>query len=310
MISYVEVFKQTKKTLSILGIWVDGDSPKFRNVFSIFYHILYTFISIIFQIVYLWKLENLTVVNSILITATTPMYASVILRISFFVWNQKKLENLLKLIEDLVELDFWIAKTGGVRLKRRSDQVIKIATVQMILIVMAWILGTIVSCFKAEMPSQMWLPYEFSGFFPVMFTIFWQQSAIFIPITAAFIINFLPSLLINLTAGIIEELGERIVKIGSEMSKKKKVTFKDVNEKLLQKRRQNPSAVEVLEDQALEELVKCIEIQVKIKEIVEEINKIFGKITLIEGVLGTLVICTTSYALTTVRSRNFTLKSS
>lgn len=298
MTSYISFFKNSVKVLRILGIWIDGDNANLKNIVSIFYHLFVALISIVFQIIFFMDPVNLTIDNATLLTATMPMYISVLVRIINFVHKQKKLESAMIMIHDLVELDFWIARSSGVKLKRRSDQIINIAKVQIVMILSAWSFTTIVSLATLEIPSKMWLPYQ-NHFFSIILAILWQQSYIFMPVTAAYIIAIFPLVLINLTTGLTEELGERIEKIGLKfLKKKKKVRFKDLAGKILENVEEKPKRAKIQQDEAIKELKKCIDIQLKIREIVREVNEIFGKVIWSQGFLTIIILCTTTYAMT------------
>jgi hypothetical protein len=306
MITYDKFFRLSIKTLKFLGVWIEEDSPTLLNFVSIFYHLFITVISIIFQVMFLMNNDNLSIENLTTISALLPMYASVVVRIVFFVRNQKKLEKLMKLFYDCIEHEYWITKSGGMFLEKRSQRVMKIAIVQATMFAIVSVFSSLAGLVKREIPSKMWLPYDVDSFLPFAFTIAWQQSALIIPLIAAYIINVFPLLLMSSVAGMIEELAGRIEKIGVGTAKKKKkkvVKFKNLKEGVAgHSQAPEDKTNEIEEDKAVEELKKCIEIQLKIREIIEGINEIFGKAIWIQGLLSTMILCTTTYAMTLVGS--------
>jgi hypothetical protein len=108
------------------------------------------------------------------------------------------------------------------------------------------------------------------------------------PITV--LIEVFPIFIISYLTGIVEELCERLEKIGD---KKKLVKFET-------------KTVNVLENlENYKELVNCLKIHQKIVEMTSSLNKIFGKDFWFQGFISIFVLCTTSFTLTIVSEKSF-----
>lgn len=294
---YRDFFKTSIKSLKLFGIWIDGDLPNLRNVVLILYHLLFSFTIVVFEVLYIVKTEIIIIEGIIDVAALMPSIVAAFFRIIYFIHKKKEFVKLLSLLEDLVEFQSWI-ENSDTNLTKRSDQIIKILKFYAGMAVTTWAFFTVISFLNTELSWKMWLPFDYSkNQFTFLLTLIWQQSMIFIPFTVSFFLEVMPSILLNFTVGLTEELGSRIEKIGWEVTEKKKIVK---FESSAAETNQAIKIVEIKEEKALKELLVCIEIQLKIKNIVDGISDIFGKVIWMQGFLSTVILCTTSYALTVV----------
>ena len=130
-----------------------------------------------------------------------------------------------------------------------------------------WAPFTVISFLNTELPWKMWLPFDYNKNQFISATLIWQQSMIFIPFTVSFLFVF-PSILLNLTVGLTEE---NWLESGRKEEKCDIWMF-------FRWTRQTLEIVEMKEDKALKELLVYIEIQLKIKKLVDGISDIFDKV--------------------------------
>jgi hypothetical protein len=302
MFSYQKFFKISIKILRVLSIWIDGSSTR-RHIISVLLHLNRSLIAVTFQVLFFVMTDNWTIGSVVDIIAMMPSYIAAAIRIAFFEWKQEKFKKLLKDFDDLVEMDFWMALSGGKKLKQKSDRIIRVVKVHATMAVVAWFLSFPFT--GKELPYKMWMPFDISSSkFLFIITVIWQQTLIIVPFIAAFLIEMFALVWLNLLTGITEELGDRMANIGWKIQSKKKkvVKFKEDVPGTSQAADDQDMKVKTKEeDKALKELMKCIEIQMKINEIIQSINEIFGIVIWIQGFLSTVILCTTSYALSIVR---------
>jgi hypothetical protein len=296
MTTYSEYSSRSIKILKISGIWIDGP-PTIRNIVAIFYHLLAFVTVLILQTMFFFKTDNLTVSGIIDIVVILPLYITGLIRVIFFIYKQKSFKSIVKFFDELVAADSSLERTGR-KFKKRSDFVIRLIIMQGVIGITSWFFGF--PFVSHELPYKMWLPYDYlASQTRFTLTVIWQQSLAFVPFTASFIAEFYPAFFLNITAGAIEELGDRIEKIG-----KKKIgteesvagTSKKIEENIMQTEQINRS----VQRETTKELENCIEFHLKIKNVVKNINDIFGTVICIQGFSSSLTLCALCYALINV----------
>lgn len=105
----------------------------------------------------------------------------------------------------------------------------------------------------------------------------------------------LPVIFMSCAVAMVNGLSRRIEKIGQEI----KVT---ALKKVDQRRPHAKKLVQTVDKEKLhfKELVRCVEIHLKLKEFTREIEDHFSTIILVQGLMSSVIFCTTMYLLSSV----------
>lgn len=94
------------------------------------------------------------------------------------------------------------------------------------------------------------------------------------------VLDVLPVFFMSFSLELLEELEERLAKIGSREESEDEGTSRD-------------------------KFVKCVQLHSRIYEVTKKIEEIFATALLMRGLLSTLIFCTTAFALTVVSEKSF-----
>jgi hypothetical protein len=111
----------------------------------------------------------------------------------------------------------------------------------------------------------------------------------------AMALGILPAIFMSFAVGLLNELAARLSEIGKIDAGTEFDGPGNMN-KYLRERIKNYKT--------RKELVKCIEIHQKIKEFVKEIKESFAVAIFIQGLMSSVILCSTVFVITIVRNRN------
>lgn len=289
--NYVELYKNPVKLLKSIEMWLKKDSTKLQNILLVLFNLFFIGNFTILQTVDLLQAKSLDDVSEIIEFQLT--YLAICIKGLNIFFRRQQILSLLKTLEE-IKNEPWIKKTSSKNVKHRLDQTSKVYK----LIFRA----TILSCFYGFLDPflfnglvyRMWFPFDYENSAIVWWSVnFYQIINCFVYLPLLNVFNMFPIFLIAFAIGFIEELCEKLEEITSV---KRKKTQKNAGSS-----RQLETIYEV-EDCNLEELLTCIKFQVKIKAFVSEITECFAKTLWMQGFSSTLILCTTSFALTEVRN--------
>lgn len=268
---WLQVLEKPIKYLKFCGVWVDNDSSRVRQIFHLIVHFTLIDIYFVFSAMYLFTNNNLQDFSEAIGISTTLF--GVCYKIKYFYFKKDQFVDLLTSLEELIEFESWIDKGKGERLRERLKKVDRIFKIFMTMTMVGLVSGAVVPFTSHIMPYKMWFPYDYNSSEIVFWTsVAYQLIPGFIYGPVIIIIDTLPAFMMSYVTGMLEELSERLESPGEE-------------------RRNELSS---------KKLIKSIKIQLKIKALTAEIGEIFGKVIWVQGFLSTLILCTTSYALTIV----------
>lgn len=276
-------FETIEKSINIFrktGFWIDNSSNKARCYLKIFSWFAIVILFITLNIVYLSRIGNF--VNIVEAVGMLPTMINGAIKTINFVRKKGKISKFLESLRSLIEEESWIERSKGTKLKTRivfaSKVFRKLVTNAMVL---PCFLILVPIC-SYELPFKLWLPFNYKQ----SKVLFWSCVAFeFIPIIfvvpITITIEMFPIWLLSYTTGIIEELSERLKLLGLKTEDSKNTKTEDEN---------------------LKELLKCIKIHLKIRQLTNEVSDIFGKVFWFQGFTSIVVLCATSFSLTVVRS--------
>ena len=96
-------------------------------------------------------------------------------------------------------------------------------------------------------------------------------------------------------ASLLDELAFRITRIGNE-----ELEQNDANNKRKRLIKVIQMEKQLRQEANKKELIKCIEIHLKIKTFVEKTGNIFSTMIIIQGLMSSIILCTCAFTLTLV----------
>jgi hypothetical protein len=152
------------------------------------------------------------------------------------------------------------------------------------------IAGALVPIFTHEIPYRFWFPFDVHG----NLILFWvaslyqvMTSLLLAPIGMT--LNILPVMFMSFATGLMEELEERFKNIGSKLKTGSKM--RSGNVKGVQVKSKTGSK---------EELNRCIEIHLKIREFVNQIQSHCALTFFIQWLMSSVILCSGVFALSQV----------
>lgn len=138
-----------------------------------------------------------------------------------------------------------------------------------------------------NVPYTTWFPLDFENQFgPFLFVGIYEgcNGMFYCGVVAS--LDLLPILLFNAGAGLLEELGERMNRIGSTLDS-------------------DQLSDEIKQNKDLRQLERCIALHLRIKSFIRKSESIFSLLIFIQGAVSLIILCTSAFSLTMVRI-NFT----
>jgi hypothetical protein len=291
--NFMETFEKPIKVFKLFMLWPEGTPSKLRLVTILALRVIFVEIYLILAVIFLMKVESIEEFSKSI--GVTPMYIVSVFKSINFLVNREKIHQLYQDLKSLVEDSSWIQKQKGLKLTQRITQITRIFKIFLSFSMYGVTMSAFVAFVEHELPLKMWFPYDYKS----NEALFWLSAIYQItggyfmtPITV--LIEVFPIFIISYLTGIVEDLCERLEKIGD---KKKRVKFEI-------------KTVETLENlENYNELVNCVKIHQKIVEMTSSLNEIFGKDFWFQGFISIFVLCTTSFSLTIVSGKSIEFRS-
>lgn len=273
-------FKIPLKILKIFGLWQTKKSSYGYFVYGIIMHLFFLEVFTILQFGYLFSFKTFADFANLM--SMLPTYFALCVKSINWFYNLSQIEALFDLITENLN--------AGVITEKMKNHVIRVDKIFKIFwgsAAASCVLGAFVPFVAHEFPYRMWFPYDYES----NSTLFYLAAIYQIVDTLCYsgvdiVFDTFPVMFMSYILGMLEQLGERL-----ESLKK----CKPFNE--------DGSRNEKNVDNA-KELLKCITYQKNILEINRRVEKFFSVVFLVRGLMSTLILCTTSFALTIV-NRNF-----
>lgn len=277
-------FKLCFKLLKILGMWQDGNQSwtYFFVGYGLHFFLLYVFF--IGELLYI-ATEAETLLNFMdAIALSTAFLAAIVKSANFFL----KLKNIKKSFDTLDRLlEFsadqrWVSRD---RVKNRTDFCYNVYKTLWCSAFLTCFTAIFIPIFTPELPYKVWIPFETKNS-----SIGFQVASTYLIIngwTVASIdmaLNILPVIFISFAIGLVEKLTDRLQNIGKHV--------------------ESGETTSVRSSDQTKEFIKCVEIQRQIKLYVVEIQENFSTSILIQGLLSSVILCTSAFMMSMVRKRS------
>jgi 7tm Odorant receptor len=277
---FLEALKVPLNFLKIAGLWDCESVKRKRKVQQFCAHLLFCEVFISLQIIYLFTAKNLvdiTKLISILLSCVGLAIKSI-----HMLKERKAIEALIKEAKELAKLIQTDDEKPLEALNRRSNQIK--STFNKILMfgpfaVTVYVINMIVTNVIGSYPSyttpyRVWLPFDFeNNVFGFSFVTIYQITVALVTYTLLISLDTLPLIFINVGAGFLEELGERLSKVCDEGKE-------DIK--------------------AMKEFEKCIAIHIKIKRFVRNIEMRFSSVICAQGSMSLVILSTAIFQLSKV----------
>lgn len=261
-------FKIPLKNLRTFGLWQTKKSSWSYFIYGIFMHIIFIDLFTALQFAYLFSFETFEDFANLM--SMLPTYTALCLKSINWFYNLNAIEALFDRIQDNLDCGFITEK-----LLSHGKRTSKIFKVFWASAAASCILGAFVPVISHTLPYRMWFPYEYDNNLPM----FWLGAIYQIVNTLCYsgvdiVLDTFPVFFMGFILGMVEQLSDRL-----EALKKQTAATSIENKK---------------------ELLKCIKYQLNILEITRRVERFFSMVFLLRGLMSTLILCTTSYALTIV----------
>jgi hypothetical protein len=278
---YLKVFDAPLKYLKFFGFWETSKRSLTFKVIFVVVHLFYAeavFISSVLLFLKAERIEEYSVSLSLL-----PTLLGVCVRSLVFLSHKEKVAEMIELVQRIINQDSWLENQGE-KLKKKLNKVRNVFKSFAVMTFVAIIGGLIKAFLNHQLSFQLWFPFDPQRSEPVFWaTVLFEISQGFLCAPIINIIDNIPMILMSFAAGLMEELGERLENI-EEMPK---------NEF-------NREVITTAEMKNLKELEKCIEIHLKIKNLVKKTEETFTTALFFQGLMSSIILCTAVFSISFV----------
>jgi hypothetical protein len=288
--NWLENFERLKRFLKASGLWMDEKTPQIRRIVVFLMHFVFIELFIVLQTIYIFNAENVEEFCDVLVILLA--FITIFVQTINLLLKVKKIEDFAESFKALVEEENWIEinKSGG-KLRQRITKIDKIFKMFIASVVAGMFFSLVVPFASHKLPYKMWFPFKSNNLILFWMAVSYQAiSGLFAVISVT--METIALLFISCTVGLVEELCERLKSIASERKKE----CSPVGESSQKPQKQ----LVIKENNDLVELQKCIEIQLRIKDLTLKIADIFGKVFWWKGFMSSALLCTTAFSLTVV----------
>jgi hypothetical protein len=281
------------------GMWQDGNQSWTYFIIGYLMHFVIIDLNILGQIAYVANATNL--VDLIDALGLVISYMAVLFKCINFFCRLKRIETLVESLNELVIFSADERFQERQQIKTQIAIVLKIWKVFLFSIVLACVIAALTPFVDHALPYKFYLPFDTEVVFWMVSMYLVVDSLIIGIIMMVF--DMLPIIVISVAIGLIKELTHRLSQIGTRK--------KDDDEGSKINRAAGPSskvskAARVLAQKAfddekdLNELLKCVEIHMRTKELVVEVENIFVSGIFFQGLMSTVIMCMAAFIISVV----------
>lgn len=272
------LLKLPLKILHFTGMLQTSRSTKGHKIYGIICHFIFIELFMILQLGYFIESKKMNDFASLM--TLFPTFIALIVKNTNFMMKIDRFERLVVDIHKLATEEF----NGSKKLEKHKKRAGKLLKTYVSIGLTTSTLAMANPILHHHWAFPMWLPFNLSNStIPFWIISIYQSIDSYAYGTVNEIFDMIPIFLMSFVVGMLEELSERLEKI------KKRKTL-------------NPDGsinVAPMQDNT-EELLKCIEIHKRIQEVNKEIEEIFSNVILFQGIMSSMVLCTTVYTMTIV----------
>lgn len=278
-----------------VGVWQEKTSPWIYRIYAIVFHFFGTFLFTFFGFLYLFHMEDILGLSDCLSIFLT-MIAFCIKAINFML-NRTKFLNLIQSLNILIQRSAFQGNKGHKRIRvhiKKLAIIFNLFAVATVFAVVTSILVPIFNWRKHVLPYRMYFPrvdYKNNDYMFAILVLF--QSTPALTSVLDITLDTLPVVYMGFAVGLLEELSVRLENIGSIIEGN---NSEEASNPVVKSGRQ------INKLDPMEELLKCIEIHKEIKKYIGDIQKYFATIIMTQGIMSSLILCTTVFTISVVIS--------
>jgi len=262
------------RILDICGLLQTKDSSKAYKAYGSIAHLLAIDGMLFCVFMCLFDVTNIVQLSNLL--SIISVYAILSIKSWIFMFQADDTLQLKKELDELIKFNEDSRNPQRLKLKRRTNQAFKVFISFLLFGVVVFLLATLAGLKNFEQVPyklivEFWFPFDYKNNFNLFVAVFTYGSFCgFNCSILGVLVGFLPSCILSIISGLLEELNDRLNVIGEDP------------------------------ETAYQELLKCIEIHIKIKEALKKVEKLFSPFYFIEGSFVLIILCTTAFGLSTV----------
>jgi len=245
--------------LQVVGIWLEKDAKWFRKLLAVFIHLASIDLNFSLQLIYFFTVETFDEIQESLRVLGT--LSCLIIKSLNCTMKLDQIKDLMTFTKDLMSHKAWLEKSQAMRVKAQVDSVTRIFKVLGLAAFFSFLSICFVPIRTHELSAKTYVPFDHQ----LTELKFWLTAAfeycglvVFVP--SIIILQLIPVLFMAIAVGFIEELNDYL---------------------------------EQLDDNDEGRLIECIQIHLQIYEYVKRIEKIFSPMIMIQGLVSTVILCTT-----------------
>lgn len=279
-------FKLPLGILKVFGFWRTKDSSWTYLIYGIFMHLVFVDIFTLLQFAYLFTFETFEDFANLM--SLFPTFIACVFKSLNMFYNLEAIANLIMVLREMME-----GQTLSENFKSHLKGADKAFKIFWGAALASCVTGALVPFQQHLLPYRMLFPYNYEN----SEILFWMSAFYQILVTtsicgAVTVFDTLPVMFMSYIIGMLEQLCERLEAL-------KKQSLLNADEAMNREIATTNSA----------ELVKCVEYHLKIIKLSKRVEEIFSTVLFIQGMMSTLILCTTSFALTIVSTNRLKLNS-
>lgn len=272
--------------LKRLGMWQDGQQSWTYFFVGYTFHIITISVYIIGCVVCIYK-EFRNFVTSMEAVSLLACVLGYLMKSVNLMIKIRGIKKCKKNLETLLEFSADDRLKSRDKLRAPVDFAYKVYTTFLMSIFLTCSFGILIPIFTNELPYKIWSPYQNTSIglwsATIYLTLFTYQAT-----AINMTLDMMPGIFLTFAIGLIDELCERLEKIGKD-----EIVLDD-----------NPGTSRGIKIKTKknkeEEFIRCVEIQKKIKKFVSDIEDNFSLSIIIQGFISSVILCTLSFILTLV----------
>lgn len=276
MLETQKAFATLLKIIEVLGIWQRRSTKWSYRIYGFILHFIFTFLFTLFLFLYIFNFEDLLALSDCLSILFTML--GKIFKIINFIYNLENILALIQNLDELIKLSEWNGNKGREKIHKYLVKGNRLFKIFVVTGVSTCSFANLVPIFHSKeriLQYRMYYPgldYKNNLWVFILLAIFEATPVVFCLVSIA--LDMLPVFFMCFAIGLMEELSTRLKEIGR-------------NEETLKTKKAD-----------LAELVKCIEIHQGVKFIVSNTQQSFATVTIVHGLMSSVILCTTAFMLT------------
>lgn len=287
MNNLLEVFKVPFKILKLFGLWQNKDSSFSYRLYGFIMYLAFVFLFMFFMLLYVPYIDDLQSLTDCMSTLLTNVALNV--KTINFLYNLSSIASLKDSVGKLIEVETIKNHDQVQKYVKQAWSIFKAFTWSAVVACSLGGLAPLFNIKEHKLAYKMHFPMldpENSDATFILLCIYQLTPAFSCCVNTT--LDMLPVFFMCFAAGMIKELSIRLEKIGD------KKTVKEI--------KANPQLLNANKNDDLKELLKCIEIHQEIRKLVDETQRIFSGVIMFQGVMSSIIFCSTAFMLSTVRN--------